>query len=198
MAHSAGPHHRRDHGGARHHHRQRRAAADGRQSRRDAAGDQLGQHRLHPLERGRAADDRILHRAVRPAALSDGVDHPVRGRLVSLRHVAFAGRAGGLADRPGRGRRGPALDRAGDHPPDLPARAAGAGAGRLPARHHRRPDARPHARRVDHRQLHLELVLLHQRADRHRGDVHGDDVSQGSAGTEASRRRAWTGSASAC
>ena len=38
----------------------------------------------------------------------------------------------------------------------------------LPPRHHRRADARPHARRLDHRQLHLELVLLHQHSDRHR------------------------------
>ena len=35
----------------------------------------------------------------------------------------------------------------------FPARGAGHGAGDLPARHHRRADARPDARRLDHRQL---------------------------------------------
>ena len=61
--------------------------------------------------------------------LPDLLDHAVRGRVVPVRHVAHAGRARALAHRPGRGRRGAALDRAGDAPPDLPARAAGHGAG---------------------------------------------------------------------
>ena len=166
--HPARPHHGGDHGGAGHHHRQRGAAADGRQPGRHPAGDQLGQHRLHPVQRRRAADDRVLHRALRPAAVPHGLDHPVRRRLVPLRHVALARGAGALAHRPGRGRRGAALHRAGDDPPDLPPRAAGAGPGDLPPGHHRGADARPDARRLDHRQLHLELVLLHQRPDRDR------------------------------
>ena len=105
---------------------------------------------------------------VRPAALPHRLDHPVRRRLVPLRHLALAGGAGALAHRAGRRRRGAALHGAGHDPPDLPPRAAGARAGDLPARHHRRADARPDARRLDHRQLHLELVLLHQRPDRDR------------------------------
>ena len=100
----------------------------------------------------------------------------------------FAGGAGHLAHRPGRRRRGAALDRPGHHPADLPARAAGAGAGGLPSRHHRGPDARPHAGRVDHRQLRLELVLLHQRADRGRVHVSGHDLPQGSARPAAPHR----------
>ena len=84
------------------------------------------------------------------------------------------------------------------HPPDLPARAAGPGPGRLPPGHHRRADAGPHARRLDHRQLHLELVLLHQRADRDRLDLPGHDVPQGPARASSAARGEWTGSGSAC
>ncbi len=87
-----------------------------------------------------------------------------------------------VARRAGRGRRGAPLDRAGDAAPDLPARRAGDGAGHLHPRHHRRADARADARRMDHRQLQLGLVLLHQRADRNRGDVPGDGFSPRSAG----------------
>ena len=70
--------------------------------------------------------------------------------------------------RAGRRRRGAAVDRAGDAAPDLSARGAGHGAVDLPARRHRRADARPDARRLHHRQRQLALVLLHQPADRHR------------------------------
>ncbi len=51
---------------------------------------------------------------VRPAQLSHGVDHALHRRVVPLRHVAHAGRAGALAHHAGRRRRGAAVDRAGD------------------------------------------------------------------------------------
>ena len=49
-----------------------------------------------------------------------------------------------------------------------PARAAGPGDGDLGRRHHGRADHRPDHRRLAHRQFQLALVLLHQRAGRHR------------------------------
>ena len=51
------------------------------------------------------------------------------------------------------------------------------------------PTLGPDARRLDHRQLHLELVLLHQRADRDRCDLPGDHVPQGPARPAAPHRR---------
>ena len=131
-------------------------------------GDRVGQHVVHPRQRRRAADDRVFHRAVRSAALPDVLDPALHRRVVSLRNVAQPERARDLAPLAGRGRRGAALDGAGDAAADLPARAAGHGPGHLPARHHRRADAWSHARRMDHRQLHVELVLLHQHPHRHR------------------------------
>ena len=142
----------------------------------------MGQHGVHPVERRRAADDRVLHGHVRTQELPHGVDHPLRDRVVPLRNVAHSGRADFVARGAGRGRRGAPLDRAGDAAPDLPARRAGNGAGHLHPRHHRRADARADAGRMDHRQLQLGLVLLHQRADRNRGDVSGDGFSPRSAG----------------
>ena len=87
----------------------------------------------------------------------------------------------------GRGRRSAALDRAGDAAADLPARAAGHGAGHLPPRHHRRADARSHTRWMDHRQLHVELVLLHQHPHRHPLDLSRHDVPPRSRGRASHR-----------
>ena len=60
------------------------------------------------------------------------------------------------------------------------------------------PTLGPDARRLDHRQLHLELVLLHQRADRHRVDVPGRRRSSRIRPGSARHRAGSTGSASAC
>ena len=100
--------------------------------------------------------------------LPHGVDHHLRDCVVPVRHVAHSGRADDVARGAGRRRRRATLDRAGDDASDLSARRARDGAGHLLARHHRRADARSDAGRMDHRQLQLGLVLLHQRADRHR------------------------------
>ncbi len=162
-------------------------------------GDRLGEHRLHPLERRRPADDRVLH-----GARSAGSNYltfsiiALRRRVVPVRHVAQPDRARDLAHRPGRRRRGAALHGAGDAAADLPARAAGHGAGDLPPRHHRRADARAHARRLDHRQLHLELVLLHQHPDRHRCRPSSSRRSCTIRQDASASRSGSTGSASRC
>ena len=106
-----------------------------------------------------------------------------------VRHLALARGTGAMAHRPGRRRRGAALHRAGHDPPDLPSRAAGPGPVDLSPGHYRGADAWPHARRLDHRQLQLELVLLHQRPDRDALDVSGHNVPQGSSRPAAPDRR---------
>ena len=149
---------------------------------------------VHPRERRRAADDGVLHRTLRPQTLPHVLDLPVHRRVVHVRHVVESRRDRALALPSGRRRRGAAVHRAGDAAPDLSARTAGHGASHLPARHHRRADARPHARRLDHRQLHLGLVLLHQHADRPRGGVPGVDVPPRSARSAAPAPRQSIGS----
>ena len=181
--------HRRDHGSARHDDHQCRAATDGRQSRRDDPGDRVGEHRLHPIERRRAADDGLLHREVRAKELPVLFDHPLRRRLVSVRDVEQPRRAGVVARRPGRGRSGPAVHGAGDVAADLPARAAGSGAGDFHHGYHRRADPRSHTRWVDHRQLSLGMVLLHQHPDRDRRRLSRHELSARLAACQAPQRR---------
>ena len=57
----------------------------------------------------------------RPAALLRRLDRAVHDRLVLLRQLPHAGRAGGVAHRPGPRRRRAALDRAGDAVRGVPA-----------------------------------------------------------------------------
>ena len=66
------------------------------------------------------------------------------------------------------------------------------------ARHRRRADPRPGARRLADRQLQLAMGVLHQPAGRHRVDHHDEDVHLRSAVPAARDARRSTTGASAC
>ena len=110
-----------------------------------------------------------------------------RKRLLMLSVVGFTGASFlcglaptlGIADRlphhPGRDRRRAAAAVAGGAARGVPAAGSRQGHGLLGARHRRRADPRPGARRLADRQLQLALGLLHQHPGRHRVDR--DDAS---------------------
>ena len=103
----------------------------------------------------------------RPQAVLHDVRRAVYGQQLSVRPGAEPRHADFLSRAAGRGRRGIAAERAGHpgrHLPAIEARhgvrgvrhGGGGGAG-----------DRPHARRLDHRQLQLALDFLHQRSHQH-------------------------------
>ena len=195
LAHPARADHRGDHGGARHHHHQRRAAADGGESRRDAAGDQLGQHRLHPLQRRRAADDRVLHRArsagsatSRPRSSSSSsprssaAPRTRSAELVVWRIIQGAGGAALLSTAQATLRQ------------IFPREQQGMVQAIFLLGIIVAPTLGPTLGGWITDNYYVELVLLHQRADRHRGGVPGEHLPAGSARPGARRGQVdWLG-----
>ncbi len=185
-----GGHPRRLHGDPRYHHRQcepapYRGLDVGELRRRD-----LDAHLLSGGERDRAAHLRLARPAPGPQALFPDLHRRLHPVFLSLRHGDLARPAHRLSPLSGVFRRRAAAQPAIDHPRYVrarPARTRLFGGG---DRHHLRPRHRPHARGLDHRQLHLALGVPDQRAG---GDLRlfrGGRSRRGSALAQGGKRQA--------
>ena len=157
------------HGGARHLHRQRGAAPHRRLAGRFDRPGHLGADQLPGLECDRAAHRRVGLERDGPAQFLRPVHCDLHRLQLSLRRGALADPAAALSRFAGRRRRRNAAHGPGHHGRQL--RAAEARPGLCSLRTGRRARAfhRPHAGRLDHRQLHLALDLLHQHSGGHSG-----------------------------
>ena len=169
------------HGGARHLHRQRGAAPHLRLARRQHRRGHLGADQLPGVQRHRSAAGRMGIERPGPAKLLRLLHRHLHRLELPVRRGSLAAHAAGLPHPAGRGRRRAAAHGAGHH--GRLVRAPQARPGLCPLWTGRRARAlhRPHARRLDHRQLLLALDLLHQHPGRHSGLHSGYAPGRGSA-----------------
>jgi len=154
------------HGGPRYLHRQRRPAAHRRRPRRIAGRSHLGPHLVPRRQRRHPPGQQLSHDVHRPQKVLHDLRRPLRHQLRPLRTRAVPA-AAHLLPRPARRRRWRSCALRAVHPRrHLPTRKTRPGLRSLRPRRRHCARYRPHARRLDHRQLRLALDLLHQRSRR--------------------------------
>src|SRR5271168_1763823 len=158
---------RRLHGSPRHQHRQRRPSPHRRRSRRQQRRKHLGAHFLSRFQRHHSSHQRLVRRRPRTQTLLHDLHHHLYADFPALRRRS---QPRSSAVRPCHSRRrrrrppahGPSHSRRHFSPGKTWPRLFP-----LRAYRDRRSRHRPHARRLDHRQLFLALDFLHQSSRRH-------------------------------